>query len=92
MNKKYTTLFFVCLLSLAMCFNVLAKEGTPTIVSQNVLFVANLQKARAFALNGRYELAREHFLLALAASNDRKNRNMVAEELNSVELMIKTLR
>ena len=51
----------------------------------------NLQLARQYAAEGRFELAREHYLLALAASNDH-NRDSIAQELHATDMMIKTLR
>jgi hypothetical protein len=45
-----------------------------------------------YMAKGRYELAREHLLLALAASDNVETRNVIAHELNSVDLMIQTQR
>jgi hypothetical protein len=52
----------------------------------------NYQVARDFAAVGRFELAREHYLLALATANDPGLRDALAFELDSINLMIKTLR
>jgi hypothetical protein len=41
---------------------------------------------------GRYELAREHFLLALAANSDPKLRPAIAEGLQGADAMVQTLR
>lgn len=52
----------------------------------------NLDRARAFTADARYELAREHYLLALTANRNPDLRDQIAEELHSVDLMIKTMR
>lgn len=52
----------------------------------------NLSQARIFASESRYELAREYYLLALAANRNPDMRDQIAEELHSVDLMIKTMR
>ncbi|MDR0339311.1 MAG: hypothetical protein LBH65_03425, partial [Desulfovibrio sp.] len=52
----------------------------------------NLQMGKNYMAKGRYELAREHLLLALAASDNVETRNVIAHELNSVDLMIQTQR
>ena len=49
-------------------------------------------QARYFQAQGRYELAREHFLLALAAARTDAERDMLDQELRTVDLQIKTLR
>ena len=50
----------------------------------------NIQVARDYTAQGRYELAREHFLLALASSDDPETRQLISRELKSVDTMIKT--
>jgi hypothetical protein len=52
----------------------------------------NLYRGRAYAAQGRYELAREHLLLALAQSTDPLTRRVAGNELKSVEMSILTLR
>lgn len=51
-----------------------------------------IQLGRDYVAHGRYELAKEYFLVALASSRDPETRNIIAHELNSVEMMIKTQR
>ena len=92
MRKVTFTILCTLLLIFGLCSTVLAESGQTVIVSQNPVLLLNLQRGREFALNGRYELAREHLLMALAASQDRRTRTLVAQELDTVELMIKTLR
>jgi hypothetical protein len=52
----------------------------------------NLYQGRAYAAQGRYELAKEHLLLALAQSTDPVTRRVVGNELKSVEMSILTRR
>ena len=54
--------------------------------------LANYQLGRNYAASGRYELAREHYLIALAASNSQEMQEALAQELNSIDMMIKSLR
>lgn len=52
----------------------------------------NYKMGRDFAAAGRYELAREHYLLALASANTPELKYALSAELQSVDQMIKTLR
>lgn len=52
----------------------------------------NLQVGRDYAAQGRYELAKEHLLMALASNSDPGMRNLLTHELKSVDAMIKTQR
>ena len=62
-------------------------------IKQNtIICLRNMWLGRDYVATGRHELAREHYLLALAASNDAETRNVIIRELNSVEMMIKTER
>lgn len=52
----------------------------------------HLQVGRDYAGQGRYELAREQLLMALASNSDPYMRNMLSHELKSVDAMIQTQR
>ena len=52
----------------------------------------NWHQARYLQAQGRYELAREHYLLALSAARTNDVRNALDQELHAVDLQIKTLR
>lgn len=52
----------------------------------------NLQIGRDYAAQGRYELAKEHLTLALAASDTPETKQIIVRELNSVDLMIQAQR
>lgn len=52
----------------------------------------NLQQARDYVAQERYELAREHYLKSLAAGNTPELRRIIAHELQSVDTIIQTQR
>lgn len=54
--------------------------------------VQNFTLARIYMSRGRFELAREHLLLALASARDENMREQLAFELEAVEKMIATRR
>lgn len=47
---------------------------------------------RNYAAQGRYELAKEHLLMALAANDDPEKRDAIVHELKSVDTFILTKR
>ncbi len=52
----------------------------------------DLSLARKYAKHRRYELARQHYLLALASSNTTELRDSIQRDLQVIELKIRTLR
>lgn len=52
----------------------------------------NFYVGRQFVAQGRYELAREHYLLALASAREEAMRDTLVAELQNVDRLIKTLR
>ena len=59
----------------------------------NPVSLMNYKAAREFSAQGRYELAKEHYLLAYAAAEDDSAlRDVLHNELTSIDLMIRTLR
>ena len=62
------------------------------LVSENPVSLHNYRTAREYAASGRYELAREHYLLAYASAEDATVKDMLAKELKAVDLMIRSLR
>ena len=52
----------------------------------------NWHQGRTYQAQGRYELAREHYLLALAAARSDDVRDALAREVDVVDRQIKTLR
>lgn len=99
--KKYlvTAILAFTLIMSAGCATVSKLAGGNKDVARDAAVTAytadtlhNYKTARDFAAQGRYELAREHYLLALAATNDPYMQDALAEELESVDMMIKSLR
>lgn len=52
----------------------------------------NWHQGRTYQAQGRYELAREHYLLALAAARSDDVRDALTREVDVVDRQIKTLR
>ncbi len=52
----------------------------------------NFYIGRQYVAQGRYELAREHYLLALASAREEAMRDTLVTELQTVDRLIKTLR
>lgn len=67
-----------------------AKEAV--VVPYDPACLWNMQQAKNYTAQGRFELAREHYLLALAANNDPQTKRVIAHELQSVDKMIQTRR
>lgn len=98
--KSYvlTAIILLALLAAAGCSGVgkfRQKEDVASgaaIVSYSADSLQNYKYAREYAAQGRYELAREHYVLALAATTDPYLQDALAQEIESVDMMIKTLR
>ncbi len=52
----------------------------------------NLSFAKKYEKERRYELARQHYLLALSTSNTTTLRDTIRRDLEMIELKIRTLR
>lgn len=86
------------LLLLCLCLGACAM-GTPAeepvntmVVEYNTDCLRSYKAARDFTAAGRYELAKEHYLIALASANTPALQDALVKELDSVNLMIKSLR
>ena len=62
------------------------------VVPHDPSSLRNIKSGREYAFAGRYELAREHYLMALASSSDEETRKIVSHELRAVDLMIQAQR
>ena len=51
-----------------------------------------LKEARKYRAEGRYELARQSYVLALSICSDVKRLNIIRQELDGLELLLRTLR
>ena len=91
----------VCLYCM-LCFGMLLAAGCAGASDQERAMAAavpytevclhNYELARYYAVAGRYELAKEHYLLALASAENPRLRGILASELDGVEKMIYTTR
>ena len=81
----------LCSLLLASACGSLWGSQSTTVVHNSAASIHNLQLGRQYIAEGRYELAREHYLFALAASDETK-KDVIAQELHAVDLMVKTQR
>lgn len=89
--KVYLLLTLVCFLS--GCGGVRHIEDTTGAVTPyDAASLHNMRLGRDYVMQGRYELAKEHYLLALAASKDPETRDAINRELRSTDMMIKTQR
>ncbi len=94
MNKRIIPLILAPFLLISGCSSIKSyvSDEQVAVVPYDTNCLANMKMGRDYAAQGRYELAREHYLMALAASNDAETRTLVTHELNAVDLMIKTQR
>ena len=60
--------------------------------STNALSRQYLKEARAFRQQGRYELARQSYVQALSVCHDRKEYETIKQELNGIEMLLRTMR
>ncbi|MBQ7457003.1 MAG: hypothetical protein IJS54_05330 [Desulfovibrio sp.] len=51
-----------------------------------------LREARAYRAEGRYELARQSYVLALSICTNTKRLEIIRHELDGLELLLRTLR
>ncbi|MBO4334319.1 MAG: hypothetical protein J5846_00590 [Desulfovibrio sp.] len=51
-----------------------------------------LKEARKYRAEGRYELARQSYVLALSICSDVNRLNIIRQELDGLELLLRTLR
>ncbi len=106
---RYRSLFFAALSAILLALPVLSgcsgmkkafnsvagaqPEADIATTEHNPVSLWNYRTAREYSTQGRFELAREHYLLAYAAAEgDPVLRDTLQKELHSVDLMIKTLR
>lgn len=66
--------------------------GRVASVAESDETIHNWHKGREYQAAGRYELAREHYLLAMAAVRSEGAQQSLSRELATVDLMLRTLR
>ena len=101
MHARTITILLFCaaLLAVPGCgiFNGTPDSSRPgadvALTTHNPVSIQNYRAARSYSAEGRYELAREHYLLAYAAAEDDPVlRTVLERELRAVDMMIKTMR
>ena len=79
------------------------QQNAPTYFAPSEIFVAYtestrfleqryLREARRYRSEGRYELARQSYVLALSICSNQKRLVIIRQELDSLELLLRTLR
>jgi Tfp pilus assembly protein PilF len=69
-----------------------AAKNTEPVAPHNSSSLWNLQLGRDYAAQGRYELAKEHLLIALVSNSDPHMRGLLTHELKSIDAIIQTHR
>ena len=62
------------------------------ITPQNPNCLWHLKQGRDYVAQERYELAKEQYLMAVAACDDGEGRDVATKELKAVDMMIQTQR
>ncbi len=92
--KRFAVLVLPCLLLLTGGCGLTSYVSNERVVvsPQNPNCLQHLKQARDYVAQERYELAKEQYLMALAACNDGESRQVATQELKSVDMMIQTQR
>lgn len=69
-----------------------AEQTDVVAAPYNANALNNFYMGRQYVAQGRYELAREHYLIALASAREGDMRDSLVTELKVVDRLIKTLR
>lgn len=96
-SGKY--IFMVPLLTLLSFSFISCSSVSSLVTGERVAIVPyspssliHLQQGRTYVVEGRYELAKEQYLMALASSEGTGSAATITEELHAVDMMIKTQR
>lgn len=87
---KIRAVILLMLLALAGCSTAKEPDMVGAPYHENALY--NYYLGRDYMARGRYELARERFLLALACSRNEDMRLMAAAELEAAQRQIESQR
>lgn len=98
---KYSALLLTLLLAVSGCSTLSGSNSKAPVRPQTKQVVAspyssnsmrNLYIGRQYVAEQRYELAREHFLLALASAENENMREQLVSEITAVNRLLETLR
>lgn len=84
-NHTVAVLFVICFIWVAGCTKV-------AIIPESGETLTNWSLAHEYQAQGRYELARQHFVLALASSRTTDSQATLQRELDALERMIQAMR
>ena len=92
--KRCSVLILSCLLLLTAGCGVTSHLSSERVVvtPHSPTCLWHLKAGRDYAAQGRYELAKEQYLMALAASNTGECSEVANQELKAVDLMIQAQR
>lgn len=89
---KKLILVFLAFLTLADAACSSRYANSPTVGQGPDISVEYLQEARKFRDEGRYDLARQSYALALSTCRSNANLEIIKHELAGTELLIRTMR
>ena len=89
MNKLILTICAICLSGAVLAGCSSQKVVSAPYADESLI---NYQAGKYYLAEGRYELAKESFTLALASSRDPEMRYFIMQEIDSVNMMIETRR
>ena len=91
--KRFAVLALPCLLLTGGCGlgSYVSNERT-AVAPQSPNCLWHLKQGRDYAAQERYELAKEQYLMAVAACDDGEGRDVATRELKAVDMMIQTQR
>ena len=92
--KRYALFVLLCLLLLSGGCGIASRFSNErtVVTSQNPNCLRHLKQGRDYTADGRYELAKEKYLMAVAACDDGDSREAAVRELQAVDMMIQTQR
>lgn len=92
--KRFAVLILPCLLLLTGGCGIGSyfSNERVTVTPYNSNFIWHMKTGRDYVAQGRYELGKEHYLMALASSDDGESREVASQELKAVDMMIQTQR
>ena len=85
----YIILFSIFVIGITACSR---HESEVAAAPYNYEALYNFQMGKNYLAEGRYELAKERFTLALAANRNPEMQDTLVHELEAVNMMIQTLR
>lgn len=91
---RFAALFFAVWLALVFCLAapLTGCSAKTSVTAESDETIDNWLLARRYQAEGRYELARQHYALALAAARTQSGLNQLQRELYTVDMQLRTMR